>query len=33
MRPRYWLKRSSKKDLSHGIRGIADTMKTAAQKR
>src|SRR5882757_1637627 len=33
MRPRYRLKRSSKKDLSHGIRGIADTMKTAAQKR
>ena len=33
MRPRYWLKRNSKKAFSHQIRGIADTMKTAAQKR
>lgn len=33
MRPKYWLKRSSKKDFSHGIRGIDDTVKVAAKKR
>jgi hypothetical protein len=33
MRPRYWLKRSSKKAFNHQMRGMAETMKTAAQKR
>jgi hypothetical protein len=33
MWPRYWLKRHSKKALSHDIRGMEETRKIAAQKR
>lgn len=33
MRPRYWLKRSSKKAFSHQIRGMHEVTKMAAQKR
>ncbi len=33
MRPRYWLKRSSKKAFSHQMRGMEEVTKVAAQKR